>query len=85
MERKRDEEFDFWGYTLKVERSMPGDCYDCFFCQHGLDCSRDKIRDFIGQCGPRQRQDRNYIVFKDISDEIWKERLTKNLISWVTG
>ena len=65
MERKIGEEFNFLGYTLKTEKSESGNCDECFFYQHELDCLHKEIRDIIGNCWERARQDNKEAIFTE--------------------
>ncbi len=65
MELKVGEEFDFFGYTLKVEKSQLRDCFKCFFCRHGLACYLDQINYAIGPCINYLRSDDSHVIFKE--------------------
>ena len=66
MERKIGEEFNFLGYTLKTEKSELGNCDECFFYQHELDCFHKEIRDITGECMRCLRQNNDEVIFKVI-------------------
>ena len=66
MERKVDEEFDFLGYTMKVEKSESITCNECFFYRHKLACYHTEIRDITGECMRCLRQNNDEVIFKVI-------------------
>ena len=65
MERKVDEEFDFLGYTLKVEKHKSLHvCNGCFFWLNP--CCLASIYLFVtGFCQSENRQDGNNVIFKN--------------------